>query len=169
MRFRLRTLLRGLALATCAAGAGRYWYDVQVAPSRQDHAVVASEDFGGVVVRWSGERRGWARQWRRAAHVWFDDAEAFNAAAVRLGELTALESVQALWRQLSHHAEAADRGEHDDVIAAWRRHPTLRQVLVDASVRGAPLGDRVELSTRDDLEMLRRVLPEAEIVWMEVH
>lgn len=169
MRFRLRTLLSGLALATCAVGVGRYWYDVQVAPSRQDRAVVASEEFRGVVVRWSGERRGWAPQFGRVVHVWFDETEAFDAAATRLNELTAVESVQVLWRQLSEHAEAAERGESDEVLAAWRRRPTLRQVLVDASVRGAPLGDSVALPTRDDMELLKRALPNVEIVWMEVH
>ena len=169
MRFRLRTLLIGLALAAGVGGAGRVWYDVLVAPSRQDAAVLASEDFRGVAVRWSGDGRGWGNRLRRAQHLWLDEAEAFDAAAGRVGELTALESVQVLWRQASPHVERADRGEPDKVIAAWRRHPTLRQVLVDASVRGAPLGDRVELPTGDDLEMLKRALPEVEIVWMEVH
>lgn len=169
MRFRLRTLLGALALAAGVAGLGRYGYDVQVAPSRRDAAVAASEGFHGVVVRWSGKPQGLSGMFRRATHVWFDEAEAFDAAAVRVGELTALESVQVLWRQALPHVERADRGEPDEVIAAWRRHPTLRQVLVDASVRGAPLKDPVELPTREDLAMLQRVLPGMEIVWMEVH
>ncbi len=55
------------------------------------------------------------------------------------------------------------------MIEAWRRHPTLREVLVDASVRGAPLGESVELYDRDDLATLQSALPGVKIVWMEVH
>ena len=78
-------------------------------------------------------------------------------------------SVQVLGRQIVPHAEAFQRDGSDPVIDAWRRHPTLREVLVDASVRGAPLGDEVDLYDRTDLEVVRSALPGVKVVWMEVH
>jgi hypothetical protein len=83
--------------------------------------------------------------------------------------LTAVKSVQVLGRQIVPHATAFQRGESDGVIEAWRRHPTLREVLVDASVRGSPLGDEVELYDQEDLAVLQSALPGMKIVWMEVH
>jgi hypothetical protein len=162
-------MLAALALVAAIGGGTRYWYDVQVAPSRADAAVLASADFRGVTVRWSQPAADWWILRRRIAHVWFDEAKDFDAPARRLDEVTAVGSVQVLGRQLIPHAAAFQRGEPDAVIEAWRRHPTLRQALVDASVRGAPLGEPVRLYTREDLAILQLALPDLEIVWMEVH
>ena len=83
--------------------------------------------------------------------------------------MTAVESVRVLGRQSVPHAEAFRRDGRDAVIDAWRGPPALRELLVDASVRGAPLGEAVELYDRDDLATLQAALPELKIVWMEVH
>jgi hypothetical protein len=169
MRFRLRTMLGALAVVAAAGGGARVWYDSLAAPRRADEAALAANDFQGVTARWSGAANDWFSFRRRAVHLWFDEAADFEAAAERLSELTAVESVQVLGRQIVSHAEAIQRGESDAVIAAWRRHPTLREVLVDASVRGAPLGGAVELYDQEDLATLQSALPGVKIVWMEVH
>lgn len=169
MRFRLRTMLAALAVVAAAGGGARIWYDRLAAPRRADEAALAANDFRGVAARWSGAANGWLGFRRRALHLWFDDAADFDAAAERLGELTAVESVQVLGRQIVPHAAAYQRDGADPVIDVWRRHPTLREVLVDASVRGAPLGESVELYNREDLATLQSALPGVKIVWMEVH
>jgi hypothetical protein len=162
-------MLATLAATALIAGGGRYWYDLQVRPSRAEALVLGSLEFRDVDPRLSIEAPAWWKLPPRVVHLWFDDAADFEGAAVRLGELTAVESVQVLGRQIVPHAEAFQRDGSDRVIDAWRRHPTLREVLVDASVRGAPLADEVELYDRDDLETLRSALPGVKIVWMEVH
>lgn len=169
MRFRLRTMLATLAAAALAAGGGRYWYDLRVRPSRAEALVLGALEFRDVDPRLSVAAPAWWKAPPRAVHLWFDDAADFDGAAVRLGELTAVESVQVLGRQIVPHAEAFRRDGKDPVIDAWRRHPTLREVLVDASVRGAPWGDEVQLYDRADLEVVRSALPGVKIVWMEVH
>ena len=169
MRFRLRTMLAALAVVAAAGGGARIWYDRLAAPRRADEAALAANDFQGVTARWNGAASGWFSFRRRAVHLWFDDAGDFEAAAERLGELTAVESVQVLGRQIVPHAVAFERDGSDSVIDAWRRHPALREVLVDASVRGAPLGESVELYDREDLATLQSALPEVKIVWMEAH
>lgn len=161
------TLLAVIAVAAITAGGARVWYEVRIAPQRADEAALAGPEMRGVVAR-----RSAASAWsggRRAIHLWFDEAEDFGAGAARLGELTAVASVQVLARQIMPHAEAFRRDGRDVVVDAWRRHPALREVLVDASVRGAPLGEAVELYDRDDLATLQAALPGVEIVWMEVH
>ncbi|QDT76058.1 hypothetical protein [Lacipirellula limnantheis] len=167
-QFRLMTLLGTIAVAALAAGGARVWYEVKIAPQRADEAALAGREMRGVVARRS-EASAWSGGGRRAVHLWFDEAVDFDAAASRLGELSAVASVQALGRQILPHAAAIQRGESDAVIDAWRRHPALREVLIDASVRGAPLGEVVELYDRDDLAMLQAALPGVKIVWMEVH
>ena len=167
-RFRLTTLLVAFMAAALAAGGARIWYEMRIAPQRADEAALASREFRSVTVRWSGAPNEWLNLHRRAVHVWFDESGDFGGAAKRLGELTAVESVQVLGRQIMPHAVAFQRDGADPVIEAWQRHPALRRVGVDASVRGAPLGDRVELYTREDLEMLQRTLPGVKIEWMEV-
>ena len=169
MRFRLRTLLTLLAAAAAVAGAGRHCYDVQVMPSRRDAAWLASPELRGVTGRWSGApNAGWS--WRRRIQlVWLEEVEDFERASERLGELTAVEEVQVLGRQIMPHSVAFQRDGRDPVIEALRRHSTLQRLLVDASVRGAPLGDQVELFDRDDLATLQAALPNLEVVWMEVH
>ena len=169
MRFRLRTMLAALALAAVVGGGARVWYDLLARPSRAEALVMGSFDFRDVDLRLSVAAPAWWKLPPRVVHLWFDDAADFEEAAVRLGELTAVESVQVLGRQIVPHAEAFQRDGSDPVIDAWRRHPTLREVLVDASVRGAPLGDEVELYDRADLEVVRSALPGVKVVWMEVH
>jgi len=162
-------MLATLAATALIAGGGRYWYDLQVRPSRAEALVLGSLEFRDVDHRLSIEAPAWWKLPPRVVHLWFDDAADFEGAAVRLDELTAVESVQVLGRQIVPHAEAFQRDGSDPVIDAWRRHPTLREVLVDASVRGAPLGDEVELYDRADLETLRSALPGVKVIWMEVH
>lgn len=168
-RFRMATLLVASAVVVAAAGGARVWYDVQIAPQRNDEATLASPEMRGVVDQWSSPDATWRDGGRRVRHLWFDEAEAFDEAAVQLRKLTAVESAFVLARQIMPHAATAARGERDEVIHAWRHHPTLRRLEVDASVRGAPSGDVVQLYSQEDRAMLKRVLPKAEIVWMEVH
>ncbi|WP_428307062.1 hypothetical protein [Lacipirellula sp.] len=168
-RFRITTLLIASAMIALAAGGARMWYDVQVAPQRADEAALAAPEMRGVVDRWSGPVATWRGGGRRVQHLWFDEAETFDAAAAHLGDLTAVESTFVLARQIMPHAAAAARGERDEVIEAWRRHPALRMVEIDASVRGAPMGGAVELYDQEDRAMLAKALPKVEIVWMEVH
>ena len=161
------TLLGAIAVAALAAGGVRVWYEIRIAPQRADEAALATAEMRGIVTRRS-EASAWSGG-RRAVHLWFDEAEDFDAGATRLGELAAVASVQVLARQIMPHAEAFRRDGRDAVIDAWRGHPALRELLVDASVRGAPLGEAVELYDRDDLATLQAALPELKIVWMEVH
>ena len=162
-------MLATLAGAALVAGGGRYWYDLQVRPSRAEALVLGSLEFRDVVPRLSVGAPAWWKLPPRAVHLWFDDAADFDGATVRLGELPAVASVQVLGRQIVPHAEAFQRDGSDPVIDAWRRHPTLREVLVDASVRGAPLSDEVELYDRADQEMLQSALPRVKVIWMQVH
>lgn len=163
------TLLVASAVVVLAAGGARVWYDVQIAPQRNDEAALASPEMRGVVDQWSSPDATWRDGGRRVRHLWFDEAEAFDEAALQLGKLTAVESAFVLARQIMPHAATAAGGKRDDVIKAWRSHPTLRRLEVDASVRGAPLGDVVQLYSQEDRAMLKRALPKVEIVWMEVH
>lgn len=168
-QFRLMTLLVVFAIVALAAGGARVWYETRIAPQRADKAALGAPEMRGVVGRWVGPDSLWRGGGRRANHLWLEEAESFEAAATQLGELTAVESVFVLGRQIVPHAAAFQRDGTDEVIEAFRRHPTLRRIEVDASVSGATLGDRVELHTHDDLEMLKQALPGVKIVWMEVH
>ena len=59
MRFRLRTMLATLAATALIAGGGRYWYDLQVRPSRAEALVLGSLEFRDVDPRLSIEAPAW--------------------------------------------------------------------------------------------------------------
>ncbi len=170
MRFRLRTLLALLALVALAAGFLRWRYDSFAAAERHDNEVLHSDGFFLVhECRWKPAAHVWPTHFRRVDHLWCEDCTRLSDLAPRLGELTELRSMQVLARQILGHAALAAEGEPDTLIAALRRHPSLRQIIVDASVRGAPLESGSPLATRKDRAMLEAVLPNVEIVWIEVN
>jgi hypothetical protein len=55
------------------------------------------------------------------------------------------------------------------VIEELRAHPTLHTLVVDASIRGTPVEFEAPIYTREDLALLEKLLPELEIVWIEVN
>jgi len=168
-RFRLRTLLYVLAVTALAAGALRYGYDAQRAAHRRDLSTVLSADYRGTTWRWTAINSVWPEQFRRIEHLWCEEAEDLSRVLPRLDELTELKSLQVLARQIMPHAVAASSGRPDAVIAALRRHPCLDQIIVDASIRGAPLDYDAAPYTREDLAVLQAALPELQIVWIEVN
>jgi hypothetical protein len=102
--------------------------------------------------------------------VYCDDVatEAFPDVAGRLAELE-VSTLTLLGRQIVPQARAAASGETNAVIQALRRHPTLQQVVVDASIRGTPAEFEAPIYTREDLALLQELLPELEIVWIEAN
>jgi hypothetical protein len=162
----MRTLLAGLALAAIAAGGIRYWYDLRTAAHRRDRQLVELPHFAGTTWRWSDIGRFSPEAFRRVEHLWCEDAD-LTEVAPRLRVLDQLKSLQVLARQIVPHATVV--GAADPVAAALRRHPTLRQIVVDASIRGAPLEFDAPVYTRADLTRLEAALPNIEIVWIEVN
>jgi hypothetical protein len=169
IRFRVRTLLVVLATGAVAAGVLRWRYNSAAAAQRRDQEVVQSDSFAKTDCRWQSAGRLWPRQFRRVEHVWCEECPELSRLAPRIGELTELQSIQVLARQILGHAALANEGEADPLIAALQSHPSLREIIVDASVRGAPLESGAPLATRKDLAMLQAVLPNVEIVWIEVN
>jgi hypothetical protein len=162
-------LLAFLALVALAAGFLRWRYDSFAAAERHDNEVLQSPGFEKTMCRWKAATKVWPDRFRRVEHLWCDDCNDLSPLAPRLGELTQLQSIQVLARQILGHATLAAEGEPDPLIAALRSHPSLRQIIVDASVRGAPLESGSPLATRKDRAMLQAVLPNVEIVWIEVN
>jgi hypothetical protein len=169
IRFRVRTLLIVLAIGAFAAGVLRWRYNCAAAAQRRDQDVIQSDGFAKTDCRWQSTGRAWPGHFRRVEHLWCEECPELSRLAPRIGELTELKSIQVLARQILEHATLAANGENDVVIAALRSHPSLRQIIVDASVRGAPLASGATLATRKDLAMLLAVLPNLEIVWIEVN
>jgi hypothetical protein len=152
------------------AGFLRWRYDSFAAAERHDKEVLQSDGFVQIYeYRWKPAARVWPTQFRRVEHLWCEDCPDLSRIAPRIGELTELQSIQVLLRQILGHAGIAAEGEPDTLIAALRSHPSLRQITVDASIRGAPLESGVPLATRKDLAMLQELLPNLEIVWIEVN
>jgi hypothetical protein len=89
--------------------------------------------------------------------------------APHLDELSELQKLVVLGRQLVPCAYRMRDTGSDVVIESLRRHPSLREIVVDASIRGAPLTIDVQLYTREDLSLLQEVLPNVAIVWIEVN
>lgn len=168
IRFQVRTLLAGLAMAAVAAGGMRYWYDLRTAAHRRDRQLVELPNFAGTTWRWSDVGRFSPEAFRRVEHLWCEDADLAEVAP-RLHVLDQLKSLQVLARQIVPHARVIESAAADPVVAALRGHHTLRQIVVDASIRGAPLEFDSPIYTREDLARLEAALPELEIVWIEVN
>ena len=169
MRYRVRTMLLVLAATAIAAGGLRWRYDTLKAAHWRDLEIVQSAAYAKTECRWTAVTDVWPTQFVRVEHLWCEQCDELTRLAPRLGELTELKSIQIFARQVLGHASLAADGREDPVIGALRRHPTLKQLVVDATVRGAPLESGVSLATREDLAMLQAVLPNLQIVWMEVN
>ncbi|RIK71948.1 MAG: hypothetical protein DCC67_19930 [Planctomycetota bacterium] len=168
-RFRLRTLLGSLAVASLALGGLRWRYDQFAAAERRDRAVVESTAYAKTVCRWKPAARAWPAQFSRVEHLWCDDAPQLLQLAPQLTDLSELQSIQVLARQIAGHAATAAQGAADPVIGALRRHGSLRTIIVDATIRGAPLEYDAPLYTRKDKALLEKLLPNVRIEWIEAN
>jgi hypothetical protein len=169
MRYRVRTMLLVLAAAAVLAGGLRWRYDTLAAAHRRDLEIVQSTAYAKTECRWTAVTDVWPTQFVRVEHLWCEQCPELTRVAPRLGELSELKSIQIFARQILGHASLADDGRDDPVIGALRRHPTLEQLVVDATIRGAPLESGAPIATRRDLAMLEKLLPNLQIVWMEVN
>jgi hypothetical protein len=173
MRFRLRTLLAIFLVVTMAVGALRWWYNAQVAEHFRETAIVnaldahASWTYVGPKIPGFGKTLAENSKLTRATHLWLDDVPNPENFPDLLGELRSVASLQLLARQII--PRLGDRAAGDPLLAALRRHPSLRKIIVDASIRGAPLEPDAPLYTREDLAKLKAALPELDIVWIEVN
>jgi hypothetical protein len=178
-RFRLRTLLTVSAVVALAAGGVRWWYDARVAEHDRQKLIAGQLTSAKASILWSyvGPRR--LELWKlfdgpafqRPTHAYCDDVttDAFAEVAPQLTELVGLNTLFVLGRQIMPHARTAHSGDADAVIETLREHSTLRQLVVDASIRGTPAEFEAPIYTREDLALLEEVLPELEIVWIEVN
>lgn len=177
-RFRLRTLLLVAAVVAVAAGAVRWWYDGRVAEYERQRRLTASLRETGVSAVWTYvgptlgdlENRLDGPAFRRPTHVYCDDVptEAFATIADRLAELEA-STLVVLARQIMPHVRADRAGATDGVIAALRRHRSLRRIVVDASIRGTPPEFDAPIYTAEDRALLEQSLPNLEVIWIEAN
>ena len=158
-----------------AAGGVRWWYDARVAKYERQRLVTERLGGAGATALWTYVG---PTQWnlgtsldgpafRRPTHVYCDNVatDAFAGVAGHFAEIE-VSTLMLLGRQIMPHART---GTADPVIEALRRHPTLRQVVVDASIRGTPAEFDAPIYTREDLALLEELLPELEIVWVEAN
>jgi len=173
MRFKLRTLLGLIAAVAILAGLISSAYHARVVEFRRDMQVLAKLESAGITgsstyVGPGGLERH-LHQVRRVTRLWCEEATDLNQVAARLRELDRLEVLQVLARQIVPRADSAAEGKPDPLLRALNNHPSLRQIIVDASIRGAPLEFDAPLYTRKDLAKLEAALPKLEIIWIEVN
>jgi hypothetical protein len=178
LRFRVRTLLVVIAVLAIAGGAARWWYDQQMARYEAQKIICVGLDRARITALWSYEGPGAWDAWRwldgplfrQPTHVYCDSAadDAVAKQAPLLARLN-VRTLTVLGRQIVPHARAAERGQTDALIAALRAHPTLKHLVVDASIRGTPLEFDAPTYTREDLALLEKLLPDLEIQWIEVN
>jgi hypothetical protein len=173
MRYRLRTFLALFLVMTFAIGAVRWWYNAQVAEHNRQLDVI---DSLGAHARWTfvgpripGFENTLAENEKltRATHLWLDEVQNPENGADLLDELRSLDSLQLLGRQIIPRLESG--GAVDPFLTALREHPSLQRIIVDASIRGAPLEPDAPHYTRKDLAKLEMALPNVDIVWIEVN
>jgi hypothetical protein len=168
-RFRLRTLMAVSAAAALAAGGLRWRYDQLVAAHDRDLEIVESAEFSRADSLWTDVTTVWSWKFRRVEQLRCEECPDLATLIPRLHELTDLETIQVLARQIIGHASAAADGKADPVIEALRAHPTLHTLVVDASIRGTPLEFEAPIYTREDLARLEEVLPNLKVEWIEVN
>jgi hypothetical protein len=178
MRFRVRTLLVLVGVLAAAAGGGRWWYDQRLADYEAQMSVCAKLEDAEISALWSyqGPMLWDAWKWldgplfRQPTHVYCDDAtdDAVAEQAGRLAQIN-VETLTVLGRQILPQARVVQRGEHNALIEALRRHPTLKHLVVDASIRGTPLEFDAPTYTSEDLALLEELLPNLDIQWIEVN
>ena len=177
-QFRLRTLLTAVAVIALTAGGLRWWYDGRIAEAeyeRQERLrleLSLSTDtqlsyFGSDVRRLS--RYFDERLFRRVTNAYCEGVDDFAAIAPRLDEFTSLRRLVVLGRQIIPHARRMRDAGSDAVIESLRRHPSLQEIVVDASIRGAPLDVDIRLYMRDDLALLKELLPNLQVEWIEAN
>jgi hypothetical protein len=155
---------------TLAVGAVRWWYNAQVAEHFRQLLVIkalgahASWTYLGPKIPGFNKTLAENPKLTRVTHLWLDDVRNPANGADKLDELPSLNSLQLLARQIIPRL-----GRNDPLLAALQRHPSLRKIIVDASIRGAPLEPDAALYTREELAKLEAALPGIEIVWIEVN
>jgi hypothetical protein len=177
-RFQLRTLLVVTAAIALTAGAMRWWYDAQVAEYERQKQIVDQLGKLKVTFLWTAAGPDWLtdswtldeRVFMRPTHGRFDEVatEAFAEIAAQLEPLD-LYQIDVFGRQILPHVDAVRSGRPNDVIDALRRHPTLRRIFVDASIRGTPPEFDAPIYTRKKLAALEAVLPSVSIIWTDVN
>jgi hypothetical protein len=158
---------------TFTVGALRWWYNAQVAEHLREVAVI---DALGAHARWTyvgpkipvfDKTLAENSELTRATHLWLEDVQNPDSCADLLAELRSLDSLQLLGRQIIPRLESGATG--DPFLTALREHPSLQKIIVDASIRGAPLEPDAPPYTRKDLAKLEAALPHVDIVWIEVN
>jgi hypothetical protein len=178
IQFRMRTMLVAVALIALAIGGGRWWYDSRMEAHETQRRICMALDNDGISMLWSYEGpRAWdAWKWldgplfRQPTQVYCDDAadDAVAEAADHLAQLNGV-TLNVLGRQVVPHAHTAERGETSPLIDALQAHPTLRRLVVDATIRGTPVEYDAPLYTREDLALLESLLPNLQIDWIEAN
>jgi hypothetical protein len=176
IRFRMRTMLLVFAAAAILIGSLRWWHDARLAEYRREEAIVEMLERGGAEILWTvdGSERLWRvldeRLMTRATHVFFDHVPDDQVAELTelLPELDDLDTLVLLGRQIIPHVRTSSADGASQVIEALRRS-SVQHLVVDASIRGAPLEVDAPPYTRDDLRILETMLPDCEIVWTEVN
>jgi hypothetical protein len=174
MRFRLRTLLLFIVPVALVLGGGRAWLNRRIAEGlRQQRLAVESPEMtftfeydGPRVFHSPDSRTSWA--FRRARSAWCEDARDFAGALQRLQEFPDVEVLYVLGRQIIPELDAR-KVPPADCLELLRRQPSLKRLVVDASIRGAPLEPHAKLYMPSDRARLEAALPELEIRWIEVN
>jgi hypothetical protein len=176
----MRTLLMAIALIVLAIGGARWWYDARIGEYERQKQIFEQHlhplnvsallDYTGPSSLENFELFDRPVFWRYT-EAYCEDVcdEDFSKAIEQLGLLVDLDKLLVLGRQIVPQARTAQSGEANSVIEALRRHPTLRQVVVDASIRGTPAEFEAPIYTREDLALLEELLPNVEIQWIEVN
>ena len=137
-----------IAMLAVVGGGARWWYDQRVAEYDRQQRICMELDDARITALWSyqGPTLWDAWKWldrplfRQPTHVYCDDATD-DAVAEHAGRLARInvQTLTLLGRQIMPHARAAEQGQSNALIDALRAHPTLKHVVVDASIRGTPL------------------------------
>ena len=178
IKFRMRTLLTVVAVVALTAGGARWWYNVRIAEYRIQRRLADELVGDGMFAVWTyvGPTTFEAWRWvegplfRRPTHAYSDHAadEALADHAATLRELQ-VETLTTLARQIVPHVRAAAEGKDDPLVAALRGHPTLVNLVIDASIRGTPEGFEQPLYTREDLAAVEAALPKLRVQWIEAN
>jgi hypothetical protein len=178
IRFRLRTLLALLSLVALIGGGGRYWYNARLAEYERQRLVAERLEARGASIYWSYVGPSWLEAWkaldgplfRRPTHAYGESVPQpeFAAAVEESGQID-MTTLVVLGRQIMPHAYETKARAGDAVIERLRRHRTLKRLVVDASIRGAPLEYDAPLYTREDKSLLEELLPNVRIDWIEVN
>jgi hypothetical protein len=174
----MRTLLLAVAVLAVTGGGARWWHDQRMAKYDSQKKVCIELADVRITALWSYEGPRWLNAWkildgplfRQPTHVYCDNAadDAVAENALRIGQLN-VETLTILGRQIVPHARAVEQGESSRLIDVVRAHPTLKHLVVDASIRGTPLEFDAPTYTVRDRELLEELLPGVEIQWIEVN